>query len=242
MQHNPKPGRTGFTLIELLVGMVVLTILAAILLPSFAQVREKARQTQCISNQHQVGQAFMLYAQDFDETLPFFGDQYPGGRVFWPALIEPYSRSKRILECPSWPKSGKYQNAKGQPIAGEYGLAVNYGIIFSYPSSNGVIVRPPTVLARLRQPSALMLFTDSNGRMHIYSPLLWPLTVDWDHDGVLDSNAAVLKSEGPYNRGDPYRHQGGTVCTFADGHTRWIDAHSWLTNRNDLWGAEMLPG
>ena len=41
---------TGFTLIELLVVIAIIGLLAALLFPIFAKVREKARQTTCISN------------------------------------------------------------------------------------------------------------------------------------------------------------------------------------------------
>jgi prepilin-type N-terminal cleavage/methylation domain-containing protein/prepilin-type processing-associated H-X9-DG protein len=62
--------RTGFTLIELLVVIAIIAILAAILFPVFAQARDKARQTGCLSNLKQVGTALMLYGQDYDERMP----------------------------------------------------------------------------------------------------------------------------------------------------------------------------
>src|ERR1041385_3748666 len=64
------PNKRGFTLIELLVVIAIIAILAAILFPVFAQAREKARQTSCLSNEKQLGLAVMQYLQDYDELLP----------------------------------------------------------------------------------------------------------------------------------------------------------------------------
>jgi prepilin-type N-terminal cleavage/methylation domain-containing protein/prepilin-type processing-associated H-X9-DG protein len=63
--------RHGFTLIELLVVIAIIAILAAILFPVFAQARESARKTSCVSNLKQVGLAILMYSQDYDETFPY---------------------------------------------------------------------------------------------------------------------------------------------------------------------------
>ena len=73
--------RKGFTLIELLVVIAIIAILAAILFPVFAQAREKARQTSCLSNLKQIGLATLQYNQDNDEM--FYAHRYnlTGGAV-----------------------------------------------------------------------------------------------------------------------------------------------------------------
>ncbi len=62
--------RRAFTLIELLVVIAIIAILAAILFPVFARAREQARKIACTSNVKQLGMAWMMYVQDFDETFP----------------------------------------------------------------------------------------------------------------------------------------------------------------------------
>ena len=76
--------REAFTLIELLVVIAIIAILAAILFPVFAQAREKARQTSCLSNIKQLGLGLMMYVQDYDETWPRNDDCVNGGTVAVP--------------------------------------------------------------------------------------------------------------------------------------------------------------
>src|SRR5437016_11972686 len=68
--------KSGFTLIELLVVIAIIAILAAILFPVFAQARESARKTTCLSNEKQLVLAIAQYVQDFDEMLPL-GREHP---------------------------------------------------------------------------------------------------------------------------------------------------------------------
>ncbi len=109
--------RYGFTLIELLVVIAIIAILAAVLFPVFAQAREKARQAACSSNLKQIGTAFAMYVEDYDERLPDRRDlktAFPGGYkpwTTWPAtdprgawamvVMQPYTKSNEIWVCPS---------------------------------------------------------------------------------------------------------------------------------------------
>ncbi|MBL8059697.1 MAG: prepilin-type N-terminal cleavage/methylation domain-containing protein [Chthonomonas sp.] len=62
--------KRAFTLIELLVVIAIIAILAAILFPVFAQARTAAKKTAGISNQKQIGLAFIMYATDHDDLYP----------------------------------------------------------------------------------------------------------------------------------------------------------------------------
>src|SRR5688500_3679685 len=97
-----RSSRRGFTLIELIVVIAIIAILAAILFPVFAQARDAGRKAACISNCKQIGTAFMMYVQDYDEQFPFVtcGDSYTGGCVNWltsslpwPLTIQPYVKN-----------------------------------------------------------------------------------------------------------------------------------------------------
>jgi prepilin-type N-terminal cleavage/methylation domain-containing protein/prepilin-type processing-associated H-X9-DG protein len=118
--------RRAFTLIELLVVIAIIAILAAILFPVFAQARAAARGISCVSNAKQSATSVLMYAQDYDETIPRlfnrgsrgygfclenggsdcgpeWGDpgtdpnRRPG--MFW-AVLDPYLKNAQVGYCP----------------------------------------------------------------------------------------------------------------------------------------------
>lgn len=115
----------GFTLIELLVVIAIIAILAAILFPVFAQAREKARQTQCMSNLKQIATGALMYVNDYEEKFPMavYGPvphpRRSGERCFFTLFdaLEPYTKNLDIIQCPSEPKA-LYLNAGFQTILG----------------------------------------------------------------------------------------------------------------------------
>lgn len=68
----------GFTLIELLCVIVIISILAAISTTGIRSAREKARQTNCMSNLRQIGVALVTYRGDHSGSNPnWISNLYP---------------------------------------------------------------------------------------------------------------------------------------------------------------------
>ncbi len=146
--------RRAFTLIELLVVIAIIAILAAILFPVFAQAKEAAKKTQCVSNTKQTALAAIMYAGDFDDVLPRhdnngscaygevgctgpdwgiftppYGNLTPlgydmGKSIMYWGAIEPYHKNHDISVCPSMGKT-KWSQVMASPPPGITGVAYN---------------------------------------------------------------------------------------------------------------------
>jgi len=112
----------AFTLIELLVVIAVIAILAAILFPVFAQAKEAAKKTVCISNLRQLTTATVMYSSDYDGGYPFAWNlERPSRTVFFSHdLVEPYRKNAGVLGCPSDATGKGGQDVTGNWQANQY--------------------------------------------------------------------------------------------------------------------------
>ena len=121
----------AFTLIELLVVIAIIAILAAILFPVFAKVREKARQTACMSNLRQVGLGALQYAQDNDEAFVLTergGDIDDDHEYYWGDMLQPYIKNWQMLTCPDASQKIQFKASPPSPASYSQQWSYNYGI------------------------------------------------------------------------------------------------------------------
>jgi prepilin-type N-terminal cleavage/methylation domain-containing protein/prepilin-type processing-associated H-X9-DG protein len=220
--------KRGFTLIELLVVIAIIAILAAILFPVFASAREKARQTNCASNEKQLGLGALQYVQDYDEIYPCGHTYYGNGRG-WAGQLYPYVKSTGVYVCPD----DTY--AKG--------ITVSYAL-----NANFAGTTPPVNVASLVASSKTIYLYEIFDRETFqiaYAGYCTPAVLDFDCESLsgagwdLASGSASLDNQAQVSatgllRGDPGpvpsnamagalgRHTDGSNFLFADGHVKWL--------------------
>jgi prepilin-type N-terminal cleavage/methylation domain-containing protein/prepilin-type processing-associated H-X9-DG protein len=238
--------RRAFTLIELLVVIAIIAILAAILFPVFAQARESARQTSCLSNLKQIALAGMMYLQDYDERfVPVGGTSekvWPAGTLpqnmtrtatnpvtgataelpvnGWSLNLLPYIKNRDLFQCPSMDRnfagSGDCAGFNGQRMTNHYAYNYWLGGDDSYPF--GDYFRAPDGSATFGTPlSQAAIVQPANTILHFHSGSVPPYGTTW--------GCVYVTIELPdfYNKIRPrLRHKDGDNFAFADGHVKWF--------------------
>jgi len=166
--------RSAFTLIELLVVIAIIAILAAILFPVFAKVREKARQTSCLSNQKQIGLGLIQYVQDYDESYPIYNNNWSNGvpPSCWPSKVYAYVKSAQVFACAD--------DISTNP--GTDGV-LSYAMNSNLNGPGGVYAPSPATLAMLNAPAQTVAIFELE-------------TSQQNGVGILDGDAHYMIPEG----------------------------------------------
>lgn len=233
--------RKCFTLIELLVVIAIIAILSSLLLPALSAAKESGKSIVCLSNQKQIGFAFLMYAHDTErEYLPPMA--YKNGVN----TIDKTWYPNTLVYGGYLPDSGwKYENCGdirtgvwGCPSVTKFNWGGGYGaveLLSTFQADWGVCYYPndplpmPSFLNVLR-PSSLALLSDAKREANTYwgdNPDqswigLWcPKCKDWGDTSV---NQASL------------RHHGGSNLAFTDGHCEYWVYNDIRSNKNNLFG------
>lgn len=257
-----KQARSGFTLIELLVVIAIIAILAAILFPVFARAREAARASACRSNLKQIGNAMMMYGQDYDEMLfpyrtraanPFAGQpnvsSNAAGRTFFNQLLNPYIKNDGVWKCPSKPRAWVNIDSNGaasetEPAFWSYGGQNSYAAntLYCFPADQGL------AMASMGQPADTLVLMDGsyygavlrdNPPATPTGPVSGTYLSYWKNIGNSYQfrwvgGAASVPSDAEAVQLGKARHSEQINCLFADGHVKAV-GYEKLVSDGNLW-------
>lgn len=218
----------AFTLIELLVVIAIIAILAAILFPVFAQARESARTSSCLSNTKQINLAIMQYVQDYDETWPLghytlygpavgqrdpYGGQYTDHNIGWDEASQPYIKNKQVMWCPSVSYPGNDYNNTGKWDSDWTG-SINY-------CTNTYLTG--TKIARITYPAQTFSVME-DGSQTSEGAVRGLNGAEWGWTGDHKSNLWQEGATGDTAKAPLQRHKNGSNSGFTDGHVKWYSA------------------
>ena len=227
-------GRDGFTLVELLVVIAIIGMLAALLLPSLAESRDRARGAACESNLHQLITAAHVYAKNYRDALPvnlgYWFREPTRYTADWHGVltVNRYLDSDDVLICPSsklLPGDDNYCVWLWEDDVVSYTVPQQSHNMATWRDSMGP-------LGRTRSDTKLWLIESRIDWLdYWYEPELWP-TDKWGDNAWQDHHRVM------------YRHGGFTYGVFRDGHTgrwSWPDIADFRTRVSLIYPADEWP-
>ena len=234
--------RRAFTLIELLVVIAIIAILAAVLFPVFAQAREKARQTSCLSNLKQMGLAYTMYMGDCDETLPI--TIMSGPSASWINASQPYIKNRGIYRCMS-DKSAKKWAVTDQQwnepyyIPGTFDVNPEYAKYRRYSYTFNAWLMGPTVefpytfgtSASIQAPASVIYLAEQSETfpypdLDHFSPMCWG-NADPEFERLAGYSCTGVywdAAKGENIELALHRHSDGSNYSYFYGHVKY---HKW---------------
>ncbi len=219
--------KRAFTLIELLVVIAIIAILAAILFPVFAQARESAKRTVCLSNGRQIGMTTLMYASDNEDTMPIFSAYDELNAPGTPAhrgvevLVLPYAKNKDLFASPT-DSGGPYLASGSAPVTirGKKSYFEAYGSSYRFTScvytvAAGYSIQNANVLNFTRVVTLSGMEEPSNTRM--MRTEMMPFFASAKTPGACDRYGYDCAA--PYNYYRQWSGIGGTTV-FTDGSAR----------------------
>ena len=227
--------RQGFTLIELLVVIAIIAILAAILFPVFAQAKEAAKRTSCLSNVKQIGTAMQMYLNDYDDMTPLImgprgGNPAPQWDYYGDLL--PYVKSIRLFLCPDrneWVLDSNGDtcgdsNDYSKGVVNTTGECIGYGYNWGLTSANGTGL----VQGRTHDPADMWNVNAGINATSIANPAQMFSFGDTGDSSRYTICADYIDQYYNISSKSGLRHGGRFNMNFVDGHSK-------LVNYNAAW-------
>lgn len=214
--------KKGFTLIELLVVIAIIALLLSILMPALSKVKDMARKIICSSNLRSLSLAAICYAEANGGRTPSSTNTWNNNGVVvagWSGTTNtmslpfdllpvqdqiaslgnsqlwPYIETPDAWRCPADPVK---EQLRSYCMSGQWwgGHTQDDDSIWYDPATTGLVCKK---ISEIKRPVERFIFIDQLGRNH-------------------DAYFAIWYSQPKWWNIPNFKHSGGSVNGFADGH------------------------